>query len=72
MTSEHFYNETLQGEKLFECFSFTLCNSLSYILMLPNDATEKDGGNSMKEGSERGKEAREKIINRKSYDCKSQ
>lgn len=32
----------------------------------------KMGGNSMKEGSERGKEAREKIANRKSYDYKNQ
>lgn len=32
----------------------------------------KMGENSMKEESERGKEAREKITNRKSYDYKSQ
>lgn len=62
MTSEHFINETLQGEKLFACFSFTSYNlaQLSDRLKLPPDDTTKRWKKGIvKERHERGKEARE-------------
>ena len=77
MTPEHFCNGTLQGEKLFECFSFTLCNliQLSHILKLPpNDTTEKDGEKKItcRKEMREGRRLEGKITNRKSYDYKNQ